>query len=64
MTHVVSVNDYWSLDQDTEWEIRQLESTMAYYKGFIDFTISPEEKYELQLLLNRCERKLKNLKDE
>jgi hypothetical protein len=65
MTHVVSVNDYWTLDHDnTEWEIRQLESAIAYYRSFINSTTSLEEKYELQSLLNRRQRELRDLKDE
>ena len=64
MTHVVSVKDYWNLDSDTEWEIKQLESTIVYYKGLIDSTASLEEKYEFQLLLGRRQRELGKLKDE
>ena len=64
MTHVVSVNDDWTLDHDTEWEIKQLESSIVYYESFIDSVSSPEEKHELQLLLNRSQRELGNLKDE
>jgi len=66
MVYVATNADYRSPNfaHDTEWEIKQLESAIDYYSSFIDSTTSREEKYELELLLNRQQRELDDLKDE
>ena len=66
MVNVITNADYWNPDfaHDTEWEIKQLESAIDYYSGFINSTTSCEEKYELESLLNRQQRELDDLKDE
>tara|TARA_R110000824_G_scaffold62141_1_gene164752 strand:+ start:3712 stop:3921 length:210 start_codon:yes stop_codon:yes gene_type:complete len=66
MVHVATNVDCYNPDvaHDTEWEIKQLKSAIAYYNEFANSTASREERYELDLIINRLYCELHDLKDE